>query len=309
MPFDKKVHIEYIKTLNDRKDELSYWFTEQLRVSGVYWGVTALFILSDELPFPKEQIIDFVMSCYQPEVGGFGGNAGHDPHILYTLSAVQILFMYDALNVIDKDKRFINLSDVKSLQQENGSFAGDEWGEIDTRFSYCAISTLSILGSLESIDTDKAVEFILKCQNFDHSFGAIPGSESHAAQGSLKILKKLHLVNVDELAWWLSERQLKCGGLNGRPEKLEDVCYSWWVLSSLSMLGKVDWINKEKLIEFILSCQDLEKGGFSDRPNDMPDVFHTLFGLAGLSLLGYPDLNGVDPVYCMPSSMTANLIK
>ena len=30
---------------------------------------------------------------------------------------------------------------------------------------------------------------------------------------------------VDEktLAWWLAERQLPNGGLNGRPEKLEDV--------------------------------------------------------------------------------------
>ena len=31
------------------------------------------------------------------------------------------------------------------------------------------------------------------------------------------------MVNVDTLAWWLSERQLPSGGLNGRPEKLEDV--------------------------------------------------------------------------------------
>lgn len=44
-------------------------------------------------------------------------------------------------------------------------------------------------------------------------------------------------------------------GLNGRPEKLEDVCYSWWVLASLDMIGRLDWINSEKLIEFILSAQ------------------------------------------------------
>jgi geranylgeranyl transferase type-2 subunit beta len=32
--------------------------------------------------------------------------------------------------------------------QPDGSFAGDEWGEIDTRFSYCALSTLAIMGKL-----------------------------------------------------------------------------------------------------------------------------------------------------------------
>lgn len=45
------------------------------------------------------------------------------------------------------------------------------------------------------------------------------------------------------------------GGLNGRPEKLEDVCYSWWVLTSLKMIGKVHWIDCDALIKFILSAQ------------------------------------------------------
>lgn len=74
----------------------------------------------------------------------------------------------------------------------------------------------------------------------------------------------------------------------GRPEKLPDVCYSWWVLSSLAMIGRLHWIDKvtvgllvllilyhmavcgvqEKLAEFILACQDEETGGFADRPGD-----------------------------------------
>ncbi len=44
------------------------------------------------------------------------------------------------------------------------------------------------------------------------------------------------------------------------------------------MLGKVHWINREKLATFILQCQDPEKGGISDRPHNMADVFHTYFG-------------------------------
>ncbi|RIA78812.1 terpenoid cyclases/protein prenyltransferase alpha-alpha toroid, partial [Glomus cerebriforme] len=118
--------------------------------------------------------------------------------------------------------------------------------------------------------------------------------------GALAIVNSLHLVDADLLGWWLCERQLKNGGLNGRPEKLEDVCYSWWVLSSLSILGRIHWINKEKLIEFVLSAQDPDDGGIADRPGDMADVFHTLFGITGLSLLGYPDLKLVNPVYCLP---------
>lgn len=51
---------------------------------------------------------------------------------------------------------------VSGLQQEDGSFFGDEWGEVDTRFSYCALSTMAILGQLDSgkIDVKQAAEFV-----------------------------------------------------------------------------------------------------------------------------------------------------
>lgn len=40
---------------------------------------------------------------------------------------------------------------------------------------------------------------------------------------ALAILDKLDEVDHQTLAWWLAERQLPNGGLNGRPEKVEDV--------------------------------------------------------------------------------------
>ena len=43
---------------------------------------------------------------------------------------------------------------------------------------------------------------------------------------ALAILDRLDVVDVDTLVWWLSERQQPSGGLNGRPEKLEDVSHS-----------------------------------------------------------------------------------
>ena len=103
---------------------------------------------------------------------------------------------------------------------------------------------------------DKAVEFVLSCMNFDGGFGRIPGSESHAGQvcvvastvcvclavvfletitappplsslplplcqvyccvGALAVANALHHVDADQLGWWLCERQLPSGGLNGR---------------------------------------------------------------------------------------------
>lgn len=158
---------------------------------------------------------------------------------------------------------------------------------------------------LDVINLPKAVEFVMSCCNADGGFGSRPNAESHAGLiyccvGFLSITNHLHLLDTEKLCWWLCERQLPSGGLNGRPEKLPDVCYSWWVLSSLTIMGRLHWISAEKLQQFILSCQDNETGGFSDRTGNLPDIFHTLFGLGALSLLSHDSLKPINPTYCMP---------
>jgi len=51
---------------------------------------------------------------------------------------------------------------------------------------------------------------------------------------ALAILDRLDVIDLDTLAWWLSERQLPNGGLNGRPEKLEDVSLSYMSPSGIT---------------------------------------------------------------------------
>ena len=104
------------------------------------------------------------------------------------------------------------------------------------------------------------MSYLTACSNFDGGYGVSPGAESHSGQifacvAALAILDRLDLVDFERLGSWLSERQLPGGGLNGRPEKLEDVCYSWWVLSPMAIISKLDWIDREKQVDFILSCQ------------------------------------------------------
>ncbi|XP_054271296.1 geranylgeranyl transferase type-2 subunit beta-like [Macrosteles quadrilineatus] len=303
-----KKHIEYIAAYGTNKDEYEYCMTEYLRMSGMYWGLTAMSLMNSLAQMDRQQVVSFLKQCVD-ESGGISASVGHDPHLLYTLSAVQIACLLDCVDVLPVDKL---VSYVVSLQQPDGSFVGDKWGEVDSRFSFCAVNCLSLLGRLDAIDVEKAVEFVLSCRNFDGGFGSRPGSESHAgliycSVGFLSITGKLESIDGDLLGWWLSERQLPSGGLNGRPEKLPDVCYSWWVLASLTMLGRLHWVHKQSLQQFILACQDAETGGFSDRPGDMPDPFHTLFGVAALSLLGNTELAQVNPTYCMPQSVIDRL--
>ncbi|KAL8719727.1 MAG: hypothetical protein Q9225_003297 [Loekoesia sp. 1 TL-2023] len=297
-------HVQYIQSLDKRKDELEYWLTEHLRLNGVYWGLTALHLLGHPDALPREETVDFVLSC-QHANGGFGAAPGHDAHMLYTVSAVQILVTVNALDDLDrrgKGGREGVGRYISHLQnQDDGSFAGDEWGETDTRFLFGALNALSLLRLRSLVDMSKAISYVQACANFDGGYGVSPGAESHAGQifvcvGALSIAGRLDLVDQDRLGAWLSERQLDDGGLNGRPEKLEDVCYSWWVGSSLAIIGKSHWIDKDRLARFILRCQDRELGGIADRPGDIVDVFHTVFGIAGLSLFGFPGIEPVDPV-------------
>ncbi|KAH7533373.1 hypothetical protein FEM48_Zijuj04G0123900 [Ziziphus jujuba var. spinosa] len=307
-------HVEYILSVEKKKDSFESVVMEHLRMNGAYWGLTTLDLLGKLHAVDVDQIVSWIIKC-QHDSGGFGGNIGHDPHVLYTLSAVQVLALFDKLDVLDIEKvstcilghccLFEFWPDVAGLQNEDGSFSGDMWGEIDTRFSYIAICCLSLLHRLDKINVENAVSYIVSCKNLDGGFGCMPGGESHAGQifccvGALAITGALHHIDKDLLGWWLCERQVKSGGLNGRPEKLPDVCYSWWVLSSLIMIDRVHWINKEKLVKYILDCQDLDNGGISDRPDDAVDVYHTYFGVAGLSLLEYTGLKAIDPAYALP---------
>jgi len=306
--FAAAAHRKYIKRVSEDSAAYEYAVSEHLRMSGIYWAATALSLVGALDDLDGAAVVDFVLSC-QHECGGFGGNVDHDPHMLYTLSAVQILCLFDALPRLDAGRV---MRYVSALQREDGAFAGDEWGEIDTRFSYCALCCASLLGRMSEINVTAAIAFVRSCENFDGGYGCVPGGESHAGQvftcvGALAIAGSLEGCQRDLLAWWLCERQTPGGGLNGRPQKEADVCYSWWVLSSLRMLRRSEWVDGEALRRFILCCQDTTEGGISDKPGDEADVFHTYFGIAGLGLLERDGVLPIDPVHALPTHVMTRL--
>lgn len=63
--------------------------------------------LMGQLPrMNQQEIIDFIKAC-QHECGGISASIGHDPHLLYTLSAVQVadyaLILYSFMALILDD--------------------------------------------------------------------------------------------------------------------------------------------------------------------------------------------------------------
>ena len=54
------------------KDDLTYHLTAHLRVNAIYWGVTALCIMKHKDALHREEMVDFVMSCWDDEAGKYG---------------------------------------------------------------------------------------------------------------------------------------------------------------------------------------------------------------------------------------------
>ncbi|CAF1260953.1 unnamed protein product [Rotaria sordida] len=113
----------------------------------------------------RDYIIDYIQKCYDKNFGGYSPCPDHDLYLLYTLSVVQLLVQLNRIDLIDKK-----------------NFIGDQWKEIDTCFSFCAVACLKLIDSLDIIDIDRTTNFIMISLNFDGDFGCIPGAKSHAGQ-------------------------------------------------------------------------------------------------------------------------------
>ncbi len=73
--------------------------------------------------------MEYVKSCYHPEEGGFSPTPRHDPHVLCTLSAIQIACILDARDELDTEGicRYIKGLQVRqgmSVRYENSSVLG-----------------------------------------------------------------------------------------------------------------------------------------------------------------------------------------
>lgn len=75
------------------------------------------------------------------------------------------------------------------------------------------------------------------------------------------------ILNKDEFVKWCLFRQIS--GFQGRPNKLVDVCYGFWIGASLEIIDSFDLVNHQELRVFIAKCQP-KMGGFGKNPESYP---------------------------------------
>jgi len=228
------------------------------------------------------------------------------PSVPYDCSHVAMTYTGLAcLVILGDDLSRVNkpavMAGLQALQLDNGSFCAMSGGsENDMRFVYCASAVCYILQDWSGMDRDRAVHYIINSISFDGGIGQGPALESHGgstycAVASLALMGRLTSLSEKQLKglWrWCLWRQH--GGFQGRPNKPEDTCYSFWVGATLQILNSLHLVDTNENRSFVLTTQDEVTGGFSKWPDTSPDLLHTYLGISGLSLIGEEGVLAVD---------------
>lgn len=237
------------------------------------------------------RLLEIMKSRMQP---GRQSGGGHSHNALEAVSGETSARGCEDISGHSRDK-------MPQAEPEDGAsslFVGE--GAFDNRLLEQPISDSFIRQA--GLDKEGIIRRLLLCYNPVGGFGQIPGSEPHAAHTfccltSLRSLGALGRIDSRATTDFLVYRQCQNGGLNGRVNKKEDVCYSFWTFASLRILGCSSH-NCEMLREFIFSCEG-PGGGFSDRSNHEPDLYHQMFAIGSLSLMGWDGLVPIDPGFAM----------
>lgn len=100
----RELHLKFLASLPRLTEcKVEYVMMAHLRTSVLYWSLLAQSLLGvpqEEYTVSQSEAMKYLKRVYHPEVGGFAGEEGaHDVHLLFTLSALQIMKIYNFMEV------------------------------------------------------------------------------------------------------------------------------------------------------------------------------------------------------------------
>lgn len=301
--FTRERHIRYFAgCLRELPEAYSKLDTNRLTL--VHFCVHALDLLGalEQEQVDCTAIMEWIYSLQQPSGGFCGGTfigeCNNDDHELFPYQHSHIAMTYTALATLtalgdnlERVNKETLVTSLQQLQRPDGSFQAvlDIPSESDMRFLYCACAISYMLNDWRGVDQKLAVEYIQSCISFDGGIALLPNQEGHGGStfcgvASLILMDKLHEMPptfIKELTYWCVSRQVY--GMQGRPNKLEDTCYSYWIGGTLKLLDSVDLLDQQQLNAYVMSCQT-QLGGFGKVVGAYPDVLHSFYSMAWLSL-------------------------
>ena len=258
---------------------------------------------SEKYPDIYQRVISFLSHRLNKD-GIFAGFETDHPALIFNMFSVATLAICgteEAYKLINREAVYRLLLQLKN---GDGSFQVSLGGEFDLRSTYSALVLAKLLNIMTPEITENVFEFVKKCYNPDGGFAPVPHCESHAGYvhcgiGILYILGRLQDLDLYKCVRFIAMRQdAFSGGFNGRPNKLVDSCYSWWLGTASRILAdhfniEPFW-NVEAMSRYIIQCCQLSSGGFCDSPPSFADTFHTCFALSGLCMVGSGEIINED---------------
>ncbi|KAF7515576.1 hypothetical protein G7054_g14508 [Neopestalotiopsis clavispora] len=284
---------------------------ENANIAATYFALMLLAIVAED---SKESSKDTPLDIYinvnriatlrwlkslQRDDGSFGeilkpnGTVGGGRDMRYAYMAAVIRWVLggdQAGSDVDFDvDKFV--SHIKQSQTFDGGIAESAMGESHAGYSYCAVAALSML-DLTADDKENPNQYLKA------GIPSIPALVHYLVSRQFVYTEEADSEDEDETEpsstpapdmASLSLEDASVAGFSGRPNKIPDTCYTWWVAGALDLLGDAfegpTTVDQASGKQFLLEKTQHVIGGFGKNAGKPPDVYHAYLGLAALATM------------------------
>ncbi|KAI9894405.1 MAG: hypothetical protein M1814_003162 [Vezdaea aestivalis] len=269
-----------------------------------YFALAALAILGDDLKRVKKKECLGWLRSLQGAGGGFSElmvdgerEGGNDPRVAYAAAGIRWFLRQRKREEETEDIDLFGLrSFIEGCESFDHGFGGGPDQESHAGLTYCSLGALSFLGPITP--RPRTLHWLVSRQSADLPAPDSDTEDEPSFHSGRPISHTLDSSSSPFLA------PGPAAGFAGRPSKVPDTCYSFWVGASLEMLGSYELIDTCRNREFLLEHTQGElTGGFAKCPGAPPDILHSFLGLAALALdkvaIKECYLKPLDPIVCI----------
>eukprot|EP01097_Dermamoeba_algensis_P006457 TRINITY_DN4040_c0_g2_i1.p1 TRINITY_DN4040_c0_g2~~TRINITY_DN4040_c0_g2_i1.p1 ORF type:complete len:330 (+),score=82.67 TRINITY_DN4040_c0_g2_i1:40-990(+) len=174
---------------------------------------------------------------------------------------------------------------LKRCEHPKGGLAGGPGQLPHLAATYAGVNALVILGveeAYKALDRKKLYEFIMRMKQPDGSFvmqedGEVDVRASYCALSSAVLLDIVTPEMTENMAEFIGRCQTYEGGIGGFPGNEAHGGYTFCGVAALCLLNRMDVINKERLLHWLVQKQMRLEGGFQGRTNKLVDSCYSFW--------------------------------
>ncbi len=255
-------------------------------VSSTAKGLICLDLLKKIDMVKRIDIYSFLRGCQNSDFGFAITTSKSD---LYPSNLESTYYSIIAINLIGylprlklHQPKIINW--VLSHYNFDGGFHSDESVVSNEYYTFQALLILNLLKGLDRIDPNLTVSYLINRQTFKNPEVTLTTSQLLSLYLLISPEEVIDRLNIKVSTSRLLRCQNKTGGF--RKKKIDliyksDMLYTFQAIIGLTIIRKLTRINKEKAIEWIISCQN-DDGGFGNKPNAKSSLSNTFYALISL---------------------------